>query len=343
MIQQPKKGPRVMGWEITSQCNLKCPHCFSAAATRPRDEMKTDECKRVIDSLSRIGAEMIGWTGGEPLLRDDLEELIAYARTAGIKSSITTNAVLLDEKRAESLKAAGNHSIQISLDGSTPERNHRMRLATEEEFHKIIEAIRICKRLNIRLYLATLIGRENLDDGPDMIELARREGIEAIRFCGYTPVGRGQRRDIRERLLFDEHMADLHQFVEAAATDESIIAMFDPGFGPTPPGYQFHRCIAGKETFYLKGNGDVYPCTALLHRRFVVDNVRRRPLEDIWNDPAIEEMAEFPRDQITGPCRDCDNFANCRGACRGAAFFHTGDLYASFPACLYQAACRATP
>ena len=85
MIRPDKPGPRVIGWEITAQCNLTCPHCYSAAAKRPHDEMNTDECRQVIDSLERIGAEEIGWTGGEPLLREDLEELIIYAKDKGIK------------------------------------------------------------------------------------------------------------------------------------------------------------------------------------------------------------------------------------------------------------------
>jgi radical SAM protein with 4Fe4S-binding SPASM domain len=302
----------------------------------------TDECKRIIDSMARIEVGVIGWTGGEPLLREDLEELVDYARQRGIKSSITTNAVLLDLKRAKSLVEAGNRAIQISLDGSTPEKNGRMRLATEEEFYRIIEAIRICKDLNCRVLLATLLGRENLDDGLEMIKLARREGVDSIRFCGYTPIGRGRRNDIRKRLCFSENPEDLLHFAEKAQADSSIITEFDSGFGPVPPEYKFHQCRAGVETFYLKGNGDVYPCTALLHQQFRVGNVRERPLEELWNSPEMRAIADFPRDEIEGACRTCDNFADCRGACRGATFAHTGDLKASFPVCLYKVARKTT-
>lgn len=340
MYGSSKPGPAVIGWEITSYCNLKCPHCFSAAAVRPYNEVSTGDCKRIIESMAHIGVGMIGWTGGEPLLRDDLEELIAYARQLGIKSSITTNGVLLDEKRAISLKQAGNRVMQISLDGSTPEKSHAMRLTTDEEFHKIIEAIDICRRLDMRLFIATLIGEENLDDAADMINLAKRKGLDTIRFCGFTPVGRGKGKDIKARLDFDERLGDLLTFIENTQRDPEIMAMYDPGFGPTPPGYTFHECVAGTGTFYLKANGNVYPCTSLLHRDFVVGNINERPLEEIWNDPAMERVANIPRENIHGPCRDCDNFRRCHGACRGAAFAHTGDLYASFPVCLYQVALK---
>lgn len=341
MTQRQKRKPYIVGWEITSRCNLSCPHCFSSAATRQREEMTTAECKRIIDSMEEIGVSIIGWTGGEPLLRPDLEELIDYARQKGIKSNITTNAVLLDRARARSLLEAGNRAVQISLDGSTAERNKRMRGTTEEEFERIMEAIRACRDLNTRLYLATLLGQENLDDGMAMIDLAVREGIDSIRFCGYTPVGRGRRKDIKQRLAFSENPVDLLEFIDTVQTNDAILASFDAGFGPVPPDYTFHTCRAGIDTFYLKSNGDIYPCTALLHRRFRVGNLRDRPLAEIWNGPEIIAMAAFPRRQITGPCRDCDNFANCHGACRGTTFFHTGDLYASFPVCLYNVARQA--
>jgi len=335
-----KPGPPVIGWEITGQCNLSCPHCFSAAARKPRDEMTTAEGREIIEIMADIGVGMIGWTGGEPLLRGDLEGLIAFARGLGIKSHITTNGVLLDERRAKSLKRAGNYAIQISLDGSTPERNYIMRRTTGEEFDKIIEAIRICRKLNMRLFLATLLGAENIDDAGAMVELAKREGLDRIRFCGYTPIGRGKSRSVRERLDFKERMADLLDFIESVQNDNSIMAMFDPGFGPVPPEYRFHKCLAGKETFYLKSNGDLYPCTSLLQRQFRVGNIRERSLSELWNDPAMEKIADLPRDNLDGYCRDCDNMVNCHGACRGAAFAHTGNLQASFPVCLYRAACE---
>ena len=90
-------------------------------------------------------------------------------------------------------------------------------------------------------------------------------------------------------------------------------------------------------TFYLKANGDLYPCTALLHKSFRVGNVKEQPLKRLWNDPAMSAMANYPRSHLTGDCNGCDNFDRCRGACRGASFAHSGDLDASFPVCLYQA------
>jgi mycofactocin biosynthetic radical S-adenosylmethionine protein MftC len=334
----PERKPEVVGWEITSQCNLKCAHCFTAASTRPHDELTTAECRRVIDSLQALGVEMIGWTGGEPLLRQDLEELSAYAWGKGLCSTITTNGVLMTEERAARLIGAGNRTIQISLDGSTAARNHLLRGTTDAEYDAVVNAIRICKKLGARVVMASLVGRENLDDVTALLDLARREGVDTIRFCGFTPVGRGKHQKVQERLLIADGMKKLFEVVQKAQDDVSLLTEFDVGFGPTPPVFGFHDCAAGARTFYLKGNGDVYPCTALCFPQFLVGNVRERSLEELWNLPAMTTASEFPRDQIHGPCRECDNFAACKGACRGATLALTGDLTASFPHCLYHEA-----
>ncbi len=332
--------PTMVGWEITRQCNLTCPHCFSAASRRPHNELTTAECHALIDQMAPLGVRTIGWTGGEPLLRDDLEELTAYAHGRGIDSGVTTNGVLLDERRAANLKASGCSAIQVSLDGSTPDKNYRMRRASAEDFHKIIAGIRICRRLGLKVYLAMLIGQENLDDAYDMVKLAKKEGIDEIRFCGYTPAGRGKWDEVKKRLTFTHRLADLAEFIEITQVDPSITALYDPGFGPVPPTYHFHTCTAGKETFYLKSNGDVYPCTSLLYEQYRVGNARRRSLEDLWNDPAMPVMAAYPRDQIEEPCRTCDSFDRCHGACLGAAYAYTGNINAALPICLYQLARR---
>jgi radical SAM protein with 4Fe4S-binding SPASM domain len=330
--------PGLIGWEITGQCNLSCPHCYSAAGRKPYNEMTMGECKRIIDSMAALGVGTIGWTGGEPLLRDDLEELTGYAAEKGIACNVTTNAILLDAARAKRLSEAGMTAVQISLDGSTAERNYRIRRTTDEEFNLIISAIRHCKEVNLQVHMATLLGRDTLDDARNMVELAKREGVDIIRFCGFAPIGRGKRNDITERMRFSDTLKDLLQFVEEAQDDDTMVMTFDTSFGPVPPEFGFHKCIAGVETFYLKGNGDIYPCTSLLNKRFLVGNINERPLEQLWNDPKMRAVSSYPSDRIEGPCRACDNFDYCHGACRGASLAHTGNINASFPLCLYRTA-----
>ncbi|PWB71287.1 radical SAM protein [candidate division GN15 bacterium] len=334
--------PEIIGWEITNQCNLSCQHCFTAAGKRAHGEMTTAECRTVIDAMADIGVVTIGWTGGEPLLRDDLEELIAYAAQKKIRSTVTTNAVLLDRERAIRLFEAGNRAVQISIDGSTPERNRKMRGTTDEEYGRIIDAIRFCKELNSRVILATVLGLENLDDAPAMLALAEREQVDMIRFCCYAPVGRGKRSDIKQRFGFGGALPKLLAFVEQAQQQESVIVDLDIGFGPVPPDYEFHQCIAGKETFYLKATGDLYPCTSLTYPQFLVGNLREQSLAELWQSPKMRGASEYPLESIEGHCRSCENFRNCRGGCRGVVLAHTGEIDASYPLCLYRLAAERT-
>lgn len=338
MIAPRTDKPKMVALEATRQCNLTCPHCYSAATRKPLNELTTAEALHILDQLEQLGGEWLGWTGGEPLLRKDLDQLVRYAADHGFtRQGITTNGISLTKQRAISLKAAGMTSVQISIDGSTAEKNREMRRATLEEFDLVLQAIRHCHDVGLTVDLAMLLGRATLEDADPFLEMADREGVKYVRFCGFVPAGRGKRPDMVERLMFNGHLPQLKEFVEAAVYCAQPIPMFDPAFGPTPPHYEFHECIAGKEMLYISCTGDVYPCTSLLDKRFVVGNLRERTLAEIWNDPKMTEIANFPREAIHGHCRECDKFDGCRGACRGVTYAHTGDLNASFPVCLKRA------
>ncbi len=327
----------ILGWEITNDCNLHCPHCYNPLVKNTHTELTLDQCIKIIDSAANLGTTMIGWTGGEPLLRLDLEELISYAlKNHQIKSSITSNGVLLDRHRGQSLKNAGLDNIQISLDGTTAERSRLIRRTTDDEFKNIIEAIDVCTDLDIAVYLAMLLGAENLDDGYEMLTIARDKNVVGIRFCGFTPEGRARNSKIQQRFQFGDRLPELHDFIMKASQDDTIQAIFDPGFGPVPPDYWFHECIAGLETCYIKANGDVYPCTAMLYDQFIVGNVKEHSLEQLWYDPSMTAMSSYPTDEIEGICGNCDNSDSCSGACRCLTYAHTGSFDESFPVCLYQ-------
>jgi len=301
------------------------------------DELSTEECRGLIDSLAKLGIKNIGWTGGEPLLREDLEDLIVYARRFGIISGITTNGILLNRGRVASLKAAGVNSLQISLDGSTPERNRHIRGARLKDFQLILDGLKMSLEAGLPVSLAMIIGRETMDDINDFVELARSLGVRLVRLCGFVPHGAATGNAVQERMSFTSRRDELAELVELLQEIDFPEIALDPAFGPLPPAYDFHRCQAGILTFYVSSNGDIYPCTALIDDRFKVGNVRHRSLLDIVGDPGMTEVASINHADIHGHCPGCQYFRVCRGACRGTVYAHTGDLYGSFPVCLYRA------
>lgn len=326
--------PVVTGWEITRRCNLACPHCYTDAGAA-NGELSTADALRIVDDLAALGAEVIGWTGGEPLLRDDLEVLAARAAAHGMSSGVTTNGLLLDARRAATLRAAGVDTVQVSLDGSTPERNRAMRGATPAQFERVVEGIGQARAAGLAVTMAMVLGESNLDDATEYVRLARELGVATVRFCGFVPSGRGRSAAIRARMEYAPDRARLRAVVDAmVAHVPPPHVYFDPGFGPLPPGWIFHRCVAGRETMYLSCSGDVRPCTSLTDPRFVVGNVHARPLAEIWNDPRMTEVSSIPLERIHGTCATCGHRRVCHAGCRGLAFAYTGDIRASNPVCL---------
>jgi len=337
MGEPVSRKPRLVGWGLTNRCNLSCPHCYSSSTKASSEELSTEECFAILDSLAGMGTERIGWTGGEPLLRLDLESLIARGVARGIQSGVTTNGIPMTPQRAESLRKAGLKSVQISLDGSTSARNARIRGASASDFDRVLRAIRLSQDAGFTVDMAMLVGRETLDDVRDYLDLASRMGVAGVRFCGFVPWGNGRSDDARERLDLRGRLAELGALIEDLQGRESPVAMFDPGFGPLPPDYDYHDCIAGMEFLYIAPAGDVYPCTSLLGERFRVGNVRGRPIEALWEDPTMTAVALHPKERITGPCRECGMFERCHGGCRGITVAYTGDMDSSFPACIASA------
>lgn len=333
----PEIGLKMVGWEITRRCNLSCPHCYTAAATSEQaiPELSTEQCFRIIEDIAQLGAEIIGWTGGEPLLRRDLEELIAFAKSLGIRSSLTTNGLLLTESRAKSLKEAGLEAVQVSLDGSTPARNANIRKCLDSDFELVLNGVRNSQRLGMRTNLAMLLCAETLDDAPTYLDLAKQLGIKIVRFCGFVPAGRGRKSEIAQKFLFSKtDLARLREFIETAMEGENPRVLFDPAFGSMPPNHYFHKCFAGTGQLYLDTLGNVYPCTSMINPQYLVGNIHVRSIGDIYKDEGMRPTSNFSESCLKGRCTACKHLPNCHGGCRGITLAHTGDIKASFPYCL---------
>lgn len=342
--QYEDRAPRMVGWGLTDRCNLWCAHCYSSASKVAGDELTTSEILDTIDALARLGTERIGWTGGEPLLRRDLESFIRHASDEhGIPSGITTNGVLLDEPRVHSLLEAGMGFVQISLDGSTAARNREIRGASRSAFERILRALDLCQGLGLDVHLAMLLSAATIDDAPAMLELARSLGVKSLRFCGFVPWGHARHEGVRERHDLTGRQDEVRALLEELSACERPMVLFDPAFGPLPPDYEYHECLAGLQMLYVMANGDVTPCTALLDPAFRVGNLRQRSMEDLWADPAMMRVADHSPDRIEGRCRVCPQLSRCHGGCRGIAHAATGSLDASMPGCVFpdQARCPA--
>jgi radical SAM protein with 4Fe4S-binding SPASM domain len=185
--------PSYVLWDCTRRCNLRCAHCGASKETYPQ-ELSTAQILPAVDELAAMRTGMFAVTGGEPLLRADLLDVLAHARSKGLKTGIASNGFFLDEKTADRIRDAGVHSVQISLDGPEPVHN-RIR-GNPESFGRAVRAIELILRRRIPVVsAATTVTSENLDQLDALHGILRRTGIGMWRLAVVMPIGRARTAD----------------------------------------------------------------------------------------------------------------------------------------------------
>lgn len=326
--------------EVTRRCNLKCPHCFTNAGRSLEDELSADEWRSLLDQIAGLNPQILGWSGGEPLLRTDFLDIFAYANQKhGLRATLVSNGLTLTPEILTSLKKNGLINLQISIDGASHAINSRIRGGTPETFNRILASLAYCREAGVPVALGVMPHPFNIDDIPNIISMAKAYCIDQIRFCPFVPFGRGQTEEIRNSytLNHQQYEAFLHQVDKI----DNIRVMIDSVCGPTPPDFNFgcrlgDGCPAGIKLMYISANGEVFPCTALWDQTFKAGSIREKSLKQIYLSDEMRKVGNLSKAEITGPCRSCKNFRNCGGACRGTVYSLTGDLSASLPYCYYR-------
>ncbi len=294
----PKYLPTMIMF-LTNRCNLRCRTCGVCDLERTRgdeEELTTAQWKAVIDSAAKqLGTSLAAVSGGEPLLRKDIFEIIRYATDSGIAIHLCTNAVLLDDVAIENLRASGVATVSISLESPDPSVHDYLR--GDNTFPVVIAAIRRLRALapNIRIGINYLITARNYKHMCDMVDFAESLGVHQIKFA---PIHTNllHRLKARERygdLLFrEEDLDDLEREVRRltvrckksglVTTSEDFLAGVSK-FYKKPVAF---RCYAGYAICAISPTGNVAPCCDK-DSRF---NVKERPLEAIWRNPEFHEL-----------------------------------------------------
>src|SRR5499427_4122775 len=331
--------------ELTYRCPLHCPYCSNPVAAslheaprRPQGggynngELTTDEWKRVTREAAALGVLQIGFSGGEPLARRDLVELIGFAREANLYTNLITSGIGLDDDRVHALRDAGLDSIQLSFQSDESSLADEIAGADAHE-RKLGVAAKI-REAGIPLSLNFVIHRRNIDRLPQMIDLAEALGAERVelanvQFYGWAFRNRAALLPTRGQV---ERARDIE--TEAKARLEGKIDIFYvlPDYYETRP----KPCLNGWGQRYLTVNpiGDVLPCptasSALPGLRF--ENVRERELEWIWRQS--ESFNRFRGTEwMPEPCRSCPQKEIDFGGCRCQAALLTGNAANTDPVC----------
>ncbi len=367
--------PRLVFWETTAGCNLECVHCRRLDVSRElmQNDLSTAESVRLIDQIAAVGRPILVFSGGEPLMRPDLFDLAAYARSRGLMTALATNGTLIDRNLAARIAAAGFDRVSVSLDGADADTHNQLR-GQPGSFERAMDALGYLRAVGVPTQVNCTIARHNQHQLADMVRLGEQMGVVAVHYFLLVPVGCGEQ--IAEDQMLDAHEVEerlLEVWHLEQATTLQIKATCAPhyyrilrqqgkalrqsgghpgprpahpgGHAPSHPGdadpSRLHTvtrgCLAGTAVCFISHDGQVFPCGYL---PLPAGDVRREEFAQIWHQSTVFADLRDP-EKLTGKCGLCEFKYVCSG-CRARAFYQYGDFLAEEPFCEFQPA-KAAP
>jgi pyrroloquinoline quinone biosynthesis protein E len=326
------RRPTTLLAELTHRCPLHCPYCSNPIdLARSQAELSTDDWKRVFTQARELGALQLGLSGGEPLIRRDLEELVAHAHSLGFYQTLVTSAVGLTHARAVKLKQAGLEHVQISIQDSDKEISER--IAGTRSWDAKLQAAQWIKELDFAFTVNVVLHRANLDHLEQLIDLAGALGADRIelantQYYGWAVLNRESLMPTRAQIERSEVIVD--RAVEKYRGKMQIIYVLPDYYSEFPK-----PCQGGWGNFYLvvAPDGRTMPCHAASQiTTLTFDNVREKSVRWIWEESSA--FRAFRGDEwMKEPCRSCPRKHVDFGGCRCQAFALTGDAARTDPVC----------
>jgi radical SAM protein len=359
------ESPFLAIWEVTQSCDLACKHCRAAAQPIAHpDELTNAEGKALIDQIADMHIPIFVFTGGDPLKRKDVFELISYAAGKGVQVALTPSATpLLTREAIFKMKEAGLVRLGISLDGSTPEIHDNFR-GLPGAWARTIQAVEWANEAGIPIQVHTTISRHNAHDLDNLCNLFEKLSIVMWNVFFLVPVGRGQLGDLLSGEEFEHVFGKIYELSHRVSfqikTTEAMHYRryllqnnlqerkmghghlhaarheYEPG-APTADaktrtmGWATRRVNDGKGFMFISHVGNVYPSGFLpIH----AGNIRETQLADIYRHaPIFKALRDTSK--LEGKCGACEYKEICGGS-RARAYALTGDPLAQEPCCIYQ-------
>lgn len=327
------KNMNHISWNITKRCNLYCKHCYRESSPEESiaGELTTEEGKKLLDEINRAGLQIVVFSGGEPLMRPDIFELVEYATSIGITPLMGSNGTLITNEVALKLKECGLNAIAISVDSMDPEVHDDFR-GSKGALSRALSGIKNCIDAGIKVQVNCTISRYNLDKIDEVMEYANSIGAASCHMLFLVDVGRGKDIDVTQ-LNKKEYKDTINKIITkdldvrvkpTCAPQYKVEAMFKDI--PTIGG---RGCIAGISYCSILPNGDVHICP---YTPVKVDSIRERPFDEIWeHNEVFNKLRDFT--QYKGKCGSCRYIDIC-GGCRARAYSATGDWLEADPYCL---------
>lgn len=330
------KKPRVVAFEVTRRCKMKCLHCRASAQSDFTDDLTTAQCKQIIKAVADYNRCVLIFTGGEPFERDDIFELIDYADFCGLMVSVATCGYNFDKEKAERLKKAGVLTLSFSLDSDDAKMHDDFR-QTEGAFKKTLAAIEIAKAAGLKFQINTTVTKLNACKLPAIARLSENLGAYCFNPFMLVPAGRG--KGLADISLSSKEYEKVLRTVADLKANSVIDLRFTcaPRFAPVftekypDSKKKAFGCLAAGDFTFISHAGDVQTCGFL---KISAGNILQT-----GDFGAIWEKSDFlnaiRKKLFDGKCGNCDFMEIC-GGCRARAFAATGDYLAWDPLCSYN-------
>ncbi|QPJ66234.1 MAG: radical SAM protein [Candidatus Nitrohelix vancouverensis] len=332
-----------ISWNLTKRCNLNCDHCYLDADFRGgfrTDELNTEECFRVVDQIAEVNPNaFLILTGGEPLLRPDIYEIIRYAADKKFMVVLGTNGTLINHANAKKIKEAGAHGVGISIDSMDAIKHNKFR-GVDQAWENSTKAFDILNEVGVDFLIQMSVSDMNYKEIPEVVAYA--ESIGAIAFNLYFLVctGRGQGNTDISNAAYEEALKTLYDLQmeyrgrlminsKCAPQYKRVVYENDPDsvYTRTYSG----GCPAATHYSRITPEGNLTPCPFIEEP---VGNLKNSSFKDLWNNsPRMLELRD--RKNLEGKCGTCEFSAMCSG-CRARAFAETGNYMAEDPSCDYE-------
>ncbi|MEE9191231.1 MAG: radical SAM protein [Candidatus Aerophobetes bacterium] len=356
LLQFSTNSRPIVVWNLNNRCNLNCKHCYIEANDEKEEgELSTEEAKRFIQDLGKLKIPVLLFSGGEPLLREDVYELATWADKEGIRPILSTNGTLISQKVAKRLKTSGFKYIGISLDGlEEVHDDFRNRVGA---FQQALAGLQNAMEAGLRSGVRFTINEKNKDELPQVLDLVKERKIP--RFCMYHLVysGRG-----KELVSLDTSKVDKKKTIEfiiertlklcKEGTELEILTVDNPVDGimiyryiqkrypeKADEVYQLLRraggCSAGEKIANVDPQGEVHPCQ--FWQNLSLGNVKEKSFAEIWLDTSNHHLRKLraKANYLKGRCRECEWIKIC-GGCRVRAEATYGDPWEEDPACYLE-------
>ena len=358
-------APRLIFWETTAGCNLRCIHCRRMTVSDqllPQD-LTTSDAFRMIDEIVRVGRPVFVLSGGEPLFRPDIFDIARYASDAGLPVALATNGTLIDDEVAERIRKSGVQRASISFDGADAVTHDAFR-GLQGSFDAAVRGFRALRKAGIPVQINTTVANHNKEQLDAMVRMAKSMDAIGLHLFLLVPVGCGvqiaeeQMINAREyeavlNWMYDMERSEPQLQLKATCAPHYFRIMHSRraderrggGTGELPASYdrqvhghpqgQMHAatkgCLAGTGVCFVSHRGEVFPCGYL---PVEAGNIHRQTFAEIWQDSELFAELRDP-DLLEGKCGFCQFKKVCSG-CRARSFGVTGNYMAEEPFCIYE-------